>query len=372
MPGVTYRQFRMRGNRWRFTRIPHWASSWLLLNVSRHVRNLSRSLEGFAPEAVLSVTHGYSWLVAAQFAETQKLPLHLILHDEWPPSMPVFRWLRSRQDRLFGRAYRYASSRLCVSPFMEEEYRETYGAAGQVAARRSWPKTDTAFEPPVTELLGRLANAGEAFVDIGANFGYHSLTLLARRPDVPCAYAFEPSREMCDLLAASVTANGFGHRCEVRRLALGGTKGSVTLRTFQGLDPMHASVYPLGDLPYAEELVTVDTLDSLVPGFGARVGLVKCDVEGSERDVLLGAKALLSGAFGPPPIWLLEVNYETAAMAGYFPWHLIEIATQLNAYESFHIRNGRVAKLPDNRALRHGETLILAMPSIHTSQLSRC
>jgi hypothetical protein len=137
LPGVTYQVFAIPGNRLRFTRVSHWAGSWFLLATPRHARRLR--LEAFAPEGVLTVTLGYSWLVAARFAETEKLPLHLILHDDWPPSMPVVRWLRTRQDQSFGRAYRYASSRLCVSPFMEEEYRKMYGVPGQVLYP-SWAK----------------------------------------------------------------------------------------------------------------------------------------------------------------------------------------------------------------------------------------
>ncbi len=228
------------------------------------------------------------------------------------------------------------------------------------------------FEPSVTKVLAKLANADEAFVDIGSNFGYHSLALLSSRLDVPCAYAFEPSAQMFNLFVAGVAANALEDRCRVRKLALGATKGTVILRTFEGLDPMHASLYPLADLPFTEEQVILDTLDSQIATFDTRVGLVKCDVEGSEREVLLGAEGLLSGAFGLPPIWVLEVNYETAAMADYFPWMLIEVATRQNAYEAFCIRHERIVKLPHRRALRHGDTLILAIPSIHASQLSRC
>jgi len=146
--GVRYREFPMSGNRWRYTRAQRWAGSWMLLQVARHARNLSRSLEGFAPEAVLTVASEYSWLVAARFAETANLPLHLILHDDWPPSMPVLRGLRARQELLFGGVYRRARSRLCVSPFMEQEYREKYGVAGQVLYP-SWAKNTSSFDRTV-------------------------------------------------------------------------------------------------------------------------------------------------------------------------------------------------------------------------------
>lgn len=145
LPGVAYREFAITGNRWRYTRASQCAGSWLLLNISRHSRDLRRAVEGFAPDAVLTVTFGYSWLAAARFAEAEKLPLHLILHDDWPPSMHVFRCLRSLQDHSFGRAYQYANSRLCVSPFMEEEYRARYGVTGQVLYP-SWAKDVSSFD----------------------------------------------------------------------------------------------------------------------------------------------------------------------------------------------------------------------------------
>jgi glycosyltransferase involved in cell wall biosynthesis len=80
----------------------------------------------------LTVAHGYSWLAAARFAKRANLPLHLIVHDDWPAITSVYSWLKPWQRRLFGTVYRQAASRLCVSPFMEDEYRHRYGIAGQV------------------------------------------------------------------------------------------------------------------------------------------------------------------------------------------------------------------------------------------------
>ena len=184
LPAVEYREFAMRGNRWRYTRCSRTAGSWLLVNAWRHARKLSRSLDAFVPDAVLTVAFGYSFLVAAQFAEAERLPLHLILHDDWPPSMRVFRWLRTRQDCSFAKAYRYATSRLCVSPFMEEEYRRMYGCSGEVLYP-SWGKDDVScssrprarhehrqplvgafagniFRPGYTQLIASLADRLEA------------------------------------------------------------------------------------------------------------------------------------------------------------------------------------------------------------------
>jgi len=84
-------------------------------------------------------------LIAAQLSEDAGLPLHLIIHDDWLALLPVFPGLKPWLDRQFGRLYRRAASRLCVSPFMEEEYRHNYGVAGEVLYP-SWAKDWASFD----------------------------------------------------------------------------------------------------------------------------------------------------------------------------------------------------------------------------------
>jgi glycosyltransferase involved in cell wall biosynthesis len=54
------------------------------------------------------------------------------VHDDWPRSSAIVEACRPWLDRTFGRVYRGAASRLCVSPFMAEEYERRYGAAGSL------------------------------------------------------------------------------------------------------------------------------------------------------------------------------------------------------------------------------------------------
>jgi FkbM family methyltransferase len=211
---------------------------------------------------------------------------------------------------------------------------------------------------------------GEAFVDIGANIGWHTLSLVVKCPDV-YSYAFEPSKEIFSLLSKNIIANSCQARCFAKQIALSDKKGKATLKKFIDLDPMHASLYPLADYSYEEEEVEIDTLDSQAETFTAPIGIIKCDVEGSERDVLQGSQRLLKGEFGQPPIWILESNYETSGMANFFPWQLIGIAAQYAPYQGYHIRNGRIVELSHHTALRHGDSLILAIPDLHKDRLER-
>jgi glycosyltransferase involved in cell wall biosynthesis len=90
------------------------------------------SFRQFDPEAILTVVHGYSWIAAAALARRFNLPLHLIVHDDWPRGNHLPRLLQEHLDQQFGRIYRQAQSRICISPYMAEHYEKRYQALGTV------------------------------------------------------------------------------------------------------------------------------------------------------------------------------------------------------------------------------------------------
>jgi FkbM family methyltransferase len=225
------------------------------------------------------------------------------------------------------------------------------------------------FEIELTKVLCTVCNVDDIIVDIGANVGWHTLSLLVKRPDIAACYAYEPSMKDFDLLNLGIRANNVQNRCFPQRIGLGSVNKKVTLKHFDGLGSLHSSLYPLADYYYQEEEVQIETLDDLA--YKTPVSIVKCDVEGSERDVLLGAKRLLAGELGQPPLWFLEANYETAGMAGFFPWELIDIASQFAPYHGYFIRRNQIVPLPSRTSLRHGDMLVLAIPELHQERLNR-
>lgn len=94
-------------------------------------RRLAARLKSFRPEVILTVSHGVSWIAAAHAARILDVPLHLICHDEWA-QLPSKLIGPASREALFGRIYRAARSRLCVSPFMVENYERRFGASGTV------------------------------------------------------------------------------------------------------------------------------------------------------------------------------------------------------------------------------------------------
>ena len=132
LPRVAYAHLPIGRRRWLNTRCHGVYSAWLSWRAARRADRVAASLTGFEVEAVATVGHGFGWLTAAAVARLLKVPLHLIVHDDWPRASAIASPFRSWLDRAFGDVYRRASSRLVVSPFMAEEYQRRYGTNGSL------------------------------------------------------------------------------------------------------------------------------------------------------------------------------------------------------------------------------------------------
>lgn len=170
LPGVSHHTLRVGQSRILNTRFHDSYSRWLLMGAGRRAAKVRPLLGTFAPDAVLTVAHGFSWVTAARFAKDSGVPLHLITHDDWPRI--VARRLRPSVERAFAGVYRQAATRLCTSPFMKEDYERRYGAPGTVllpyrgadtpvfhgiAERLSGP-----VRAPVFAFAGTISSAGYA------------------------------------------------------------------------------------------------------------------------------------------------------------------------------------------------------------------
>ncbi len=129
---VNYISHPIGNPRWLNTRFHPYMVSWYSQKGTRMGARVSQSVNGFAVEGVLTVAHGFGWLAAADIAAKRKVPLHLMVHDDWPRVADVVPSFRKRLDEHFARVYRQAQSRLCVSPSMSGAYQERYGKPAEV------------------------------------------------------------------------------------------------------------------------------------------------------------------------------------------------------------------------------------------------
>lgn len=128
LPQVNY-LFRPIGKaRWLNTRFHPYVSVWFTREGKRLAPKLTQSLNGFTFQVVLTVAHGFGWLAAAEIADKRNVPLHLIVHDDWPRVADIAPAFRNWLDQRFASVYRQAQSRMCVSPAMSRSYGERYGA----------------------------------------------------------------------------------------------------------------------------------------------------------------------------------------------------------------------------------------------------
>ncbi|MBC6419410.1 MAG: hypothetical protein GDA44_11860, partial [Prochloron sp. SP5CPC1] len=114
------------------------------------------------PEAIFTVAHRFSWLTAAALAERYQIPLHLIVHDDWPSLCPVVPWLKARANQRLGDVYRQATSRFCVSPYMMEKYQKRYGVTGSVLYPSRGEEVSTEKHP------GKLKSSSNSLVFVYA------------------------------------------------------------------------------------------------------------------------------------------------------------------------------------------------------------
>ena len=158
LKGVRYDDRRRPWLRLERTRFRALYGSLVLATTQGRVRQFGRIAREFRADAILSVAHGFACVAAAALAERIGVPLHLVCHDEWAQTVEI-RGDAARKEHIFEKVYVTAASRLCVSPFMAQEYASRYGAAGSVLYPSRASDALTFDRPPP-----RLARTGGDFV----------------------------------------------------------------------------------------------------------------------------------------------------------------------------------------------------------------
>ena len=132
LPNVQYRVIKSSLSRLLKNRFSHYLWPLSLARVHLSSRSISRIVRSYRPQAVITVVVGQAWEVAASYATRADLPLHLIVHDDWPNNPTCTSLQRRWADSALRRWYPMAASRLCISPYMAEEFSRRYGAKGDV------------------------------------------------------------------------------------------------------------------------------------------------------------------------------------------------------------------------------------------------
>jgi FkbM family methyltransferase len=159
-------------------------------------------------------------------------------------------------------------------------------------------------------VLRRFLRPGGIALDVGANIGCYTVPLALADARV---LAFEPVPQNAARLRENVALNGFGRIVDIYEIALGSEPGSaeITLREdfASGGEVGNAAIVIADgkDGGFRTIAVPLARLDDLMPsiGRGARIDVVKLDIEGHEDHFLRGASRTITEN---RPVILMEMN----------------------------------------------------------------
>jgi FkbM family methyltransferase len=157
------------------------------------------------------------------------------------------------------------------------------------------------FEPEETELVRKLLQDVDLFVNIGANVGYYCCHALSLGKPI---IAVEPNTRNLYYLLANIRNNGWSQQATIFPVALGNQSdilqmwgGGTGASLIKGWASIHES--------YVTQ-VPVMTLDRVLNDeIKDKKALILVDIEGAEFMMLQGAIQVLKNQ--PRPIWIMEI-----------------------------------------------------------------
>lgn len=179
------------------------------------------------------------------------------------------------------------------------------------------------WEPHITRFLNRNLSEDSIFVDVGSNYGYHSINSAKLCHSI---YSFEPQKHIYDIQLKSIQFNNINN-IYTFNTAIGSYDGHTTMTP---IDYNHPSVN-IGDLSIGEngQSVEIKTLDSININ---RVNFIKIDVQGYEKYVLEGAKNLIYSNY---PTIIIEMEEHQLRRFNYGVVTLFELIKNLGYHIYF-------------------------------------
>lgn len=167
------------------------------------------------------------------------------------------------------------------------------------------------YEPEFTQFLLNFIEEDDIAVDIGANFGWYSITI-GTKLNSGSVFAFEPTPSSFDLLEQNIHLNNLSDRINISQCCVSNNQGSVFFKVGD---------QALGALNHVELNETAESikipsvvLDNELSQYINNIAFIKIDVEGHEYSVLEGCSEILSAE--NKPVLQIELNKASLNNAG--------------------------------------------------------
>lgn len=156
---------------------------------------------------------------------------------------------------------------------------------------------DTEWEPHIIRFLENNLKAEDTFVDIGSNYGWHSIMASKMCNNI---HSFEPQKLMYEIQKKTLLKNSLKEKIHLYNTAIGETEKETQMNQID----YDSDNINIGDLSIGigGEKIKVKTLDSYNI---ERVDIIKIDVQGYEKMVLQGSLKVIENH---RPLLIVEVE----------------------------------------------------------------
>ena len=183
-------------------------------------------------------------------------------------------------------------------------------------------------------LFSRFVRPGDVVIEAGANIGIHTLALARMVGPTGLVYAFEPMACNNQLLNANIIGNGFTN---IRSYQMGCGEADAIM-PFPQAWPDHPNNFGAFGLYTPMFWPGLSTIPCAVIGIDSlalpRVDLIKIDVEGHEREVVLGAMGVITAH--RPALLIETINQYSLSESRYGHLHWIIDRVQPLGYDFYH------------------------------------
>lgn len=190
------------------------------------------------------------------------------------------------------------------------------------------------FERNERDFLNAYLRPGDIYIDVGANIGLFTIIAARLVGENGKVIAFEPARKTYQRLLENVRLNDYKNVFCIRKAISNSSEQMELIKADGGFDAWNSLGSPSAGTSFESEVIQTTTLDSFVNenGLLGQITMIKIDVEGWEKRVILGAKDLLSRRDAP----VLQVEFTdcNAQAAGSSCGELYESITSLG-YKCF-------------------------------------
>lgn len=137
-----------------------------------------------------------------------------------------------------------------------------------------------------------MVSSGDQCIDVGANFGMHTLYLANLVGNSGKVWAFEPLPKNLDLLRWNIRLNHLSQSVEiVPKVASNSPEPFLRMAGMD--DPVAVTAFLSNETDAQTISVPNVRLDDMFNAKSSNIGLIKIDVEGAEMEVLRGAEEML-------------------------------------------------------------------------------